>query len=199
MTPSNRLRSVETLFAAIHVTRLPLWRSAVGGLRARRLVIRVAPASLRHPPPLVAAYRFNEGGGDTLDRRFRTNNHGTPRQRTGLDRPRLARRRAEVRRQERSGLVKDASSLDLRTGMTIEAWVNPGGTDIAGPIAVKGRRERHEAAPLLHALHLADPSKSGLLMGVDHRTYSITGDTGFWTSGWRHIAGSTTARARVST
>ena len=74
------------------------------------------------PTGLVAAYGFDEPSGATATDSSGSGNTGTIRARPA---PRVARRRAVVRRVNDWVTVADSASLDLTTGMTLEAWVNP--------------------------------------------------------------------------
>ena len=78
------------------------------------------------PPPgvgLVGAYAFNEASGNTVTDSSSAGNNGTL---TGA--LRQAGRYGQALRFDSSGdwvTVNDSASLDLTSGMTVEAWVNP--------------------------------------------------------------------------
>ncbi len=80
------------------------------------------------PPPsgnLVAAYAFDEGSGTSVGDLSGNGNTGTV-QDSVLDDIRKVRQRA-LRSTARAQECRcpDAASLDLTSGMTLEAWVNP--------------------------------------------------------------------------
>jgi hypothetical protein len=160
------------------------------------------PATVRQPPALVAAYDFNEGSGSTLRDASGNNNHGTLT--NGPVWTRSGKFGGALTFDGRNDLVSinDSPSLNLRTGMTLEAWVNPGGAFDAGPILLKGGREsvasfKHlhpklkpqERTVLSYALFTAPLRRnSGALVGVGHKIYSVTSPAGLWTTSWRHVA-----------
>ena len=88
--------------------------------RGRRAVVPSGPL-----PGLVAAYGFDEGSGTTTADQSGQRQHGHAR-RTRPGRPRQVRQGALLQRHERLGRRSpDSNSLDLTTGMTLEAWVKP--------------------------------------------------------------------------
>jgi glucose/arabinose dehydrogenase len=76
------------------------------------------------PPGLVAAYGFNEGSGTTVSDASGTGNHGTA---TSTSWAPAGRYGTALSFNGSSSwvTVPDSPSLDLTTGVTLEAWVNP--------------------------------------------------------------------------
>jgi hypothetical protein len=85
-----------------------------------------APITIRIANRRVADYRFNEAAGrDVVDNSGR-GNHGRL-SLTGVSRVADAERGSVLQFSGSGGLVSvpDADSLDLKTGMTLQAWVKP--------------------------------------------------------------------------
>ena len=101
-------------------------RQPVDPVTASRTDRRRAPAPPQ-PSGLVAAYSFNGGSGSTL---ADSSGRGKRRNdlRPELDDGRQERRRPHLRWCQRPRHDADAASLDLTTGMTLEAWVRPTAT-----------------------------------------------------------------------
>jgi hypothetical protein len=96
----------------------------MGMLALSLLVHLVATAHAQAADGLVAAYGFNEGSGTAVTDASGTGNAGTTSGTTwataGRFGPGLSFNGSNA-----SVTVPDSSSLDLSTGMTLEAWVNP--------------------------------------------------------------------------
>ena len=75
-------------------------------------------------PGLVAAYGFDEGSGTTTADQAGNANTGTVANTTWSSR-RQVRQGPLLQRNELLGDGQQLTSLDLTTGMTVEAWVNP--------------------------------------------------------------------------
>jgi hypothetical protein len=76
------------------------------------------------PPGLVAAFAFDEGSGSTVSDASGTGNHGTILNATRTTNGRYGR--ALLFNGSSAWVsVADSASLDLTTGMTLEAWVQP--------------------------------------------------------------------------
>ena len=77
------------------------------------------------PSGLVAAYGFDEGTGTTDGRPLRQRQHGHARQRDLGRRPGKFNNALFFNGTNAWVTVPDSASLDLTTGMTLEAWVKP--------------------------------------------------------------------------
>ena len=86
------------------------------------LVLIAAPARAATGP--VAAYGFNEGTGSAVGDASGTGNNGTT-SGTTWDAGGKFGRALSFNGTNASVTVPDSNSLDLTTGMTLEAWVNP--------------------------------------------------------------------------
>ena len=76
------------------------------------------------PPGLVAAYGFDAGTGTTTADQSGNGNNGTVSNTTWSTTGKFGNA-LSFNGTNSSVTVPDSSSLDLTTGMTIEAWVNP--------------------------------------------------------------------------
>jgi glucose/arabinose dehydrogenase/PKD repeat protein len=94
----------------------------VGALCLAAVAIAAAPA--RAAGGLVAAYGFNEGTGTAIADASGTGNNGTASGTTWSAGGRFGAA-LSFNGTDGSVTVPDSSSLDLSTGMTLEAWVNP--------------------------------------------------------------------------
>ena len=85
------------------------------------------PAPSRTPPVtgLVAAYGFDTGTGTTITDQSGTGNNGTLTNATWTDAPANTDNALTFNGTNASVTIPDTNSLDLTTGMTLEAWVHP--------------------------------------------------------------------------
>jgi hypothetical protein len=90
---------------------------------ASSVSVTVANAGL--PPGLVASYGFEEGSGTTTADASGNNNQGTLTNGAGWAAAGKHGKAATFDGVNDFVSVADSSSLDLTTGMTLEAWVNP--------------------------------------------------------------------------
>jgi hypothetical protein len=94
--------------------------------------VAVTVSNIAPPPPtgLVASYNFNVGSGTSLADRSGTGNNGTIANGTWSA---TGHTGAALSFNGTNTLVSvaDSNSLDLTTGMTLEAWVNPSGLGTA--------------------------------------------------------------------
>ena len=100
------------------------FRSRMFAVAAIAVVAVLSPSSQGATPNLVAAYGFNEGSGTTVVDASGTGNNGTVSQTSWAAAGKFGGA-LTFNGTSSSVLVPDAASLDLTTGMTFEAWVNP--------------------------------------------------------------------------
>jgi hypothetical protein len=134
------------------------------------------------PPGLVAAYGFDERHGRRVRDESGRGNGGRVR---GARRTKVARSGRALAFDGHGDVVTvpDASSLDLGTGMTLEAWVRPTGRRPAWAAAVVKRRGRGQS----YALYARSPS--GRPVGVGGARRLRAGPRGAVRGGaWRHVA-----------
>ena len=165
-----------------------------------RLFAASLPASSNRVAKLVAAYHFDEGVGATLTDVSGRNHHGTL-----INGPAWTRQGKYGGALQFDGTddlvsIRHTASLDLRAGLTIEAWIDPRSGGIAGPIVVKGtpgsassflsrRHDPRHRADLSYALFTAPLlRRAGFVIGVDRKDYVIS-DARSFSTGWTHVAG----------
>jgi Concanavalin A-like lectin/glucanases superfamily/Fibronectin type III domain len=133
---------------------------------------------------LVAAYKFDEGSGTTVTDASGLGNHGTI---SGATRTTSGRYgRALVFDGVNDWVtIPDASSLDLTTGMTLEAWVYPTTTP-TGWRAVLVKEGSNSAPYYLYANSDAGPPAAGGLIGGAY--HDVYGGTRLVANTWAHLA-----------
>jgi concanavalin A-like lectin/glucanase superfamily protein/galactose oxidase-like protein/Big-like domain-containing protein len=143
--------------------------------------------SLQPPPPppppsgLVAAYGFNEGVGTQVADRSGSGNGGT-----------ILRAVWSSTGHTGSALsfgnnawvtVADAASLDLRTGMTLEAWVRPTSVSATRTVLYKERN-----SGLSYALFGSDAGADPRVSVRTNVDVIANGSTSIRTNTWTHLA-----------
>jgi hypothetical protein len=99
-------------------------RTVVGALALALTTTVLATASAQAATGLVAAYGFNEGTGAAVADASGTGNNGTTSGTTWATGGKFGSA-LSFNGTSASVTVPDSNSLDLVTGMTLEAWVNP--------------------------------------------------------------------------
>jgi fibronectin type 3 domain-containing protein len=156
-------------------------RDAAGNSAQSSVTVVVSNTS-QTPSGLVAAYGFNEGGGVQVTDASGQGNTGTISSATWVTAGKFG---AALSFNGTSSwvTVADAASLDLTTGMTIEAWVNP--------VADTGWRSvvlKESAAGLAYSLYSSN--NAALPAAVVHVNNDITvnGTAALALSTWTHLA-----------
>jgi len=143
-----------------------------------------APVRIRIANSAVAEYRFEEGTGTSVVDGSGRNNNGTIS--GGVTRVTDASRGRVLSFNGVDGLVTiaDAASLDLTSGMTLEAWVRPTSVDGWRNVIMKERGQG-----LSYALYANEdsgkPSGYARIAGSDE---SVQGKKRLTASAWSHLA-----------
>jgi hypothetical protein len=144
----------------------------------------IASSPSSNPSGLVAAYNFNEGSGTTLTDRSGGGRHGTIANATWTASGKYGR--ALTFNGYNSWVtVGDAPTLDLTTGMTLEAWVYPTTSSGARDVLIK-------EGPSMDIYNLYARNSQGLA-----ELYAYTPNGGNYTAegstvaayAWTHLAG----------
>jgi hypothetical protein len=147
------------------------------------VAITVNPAGPPPPPPgLVAAYSFNEGSGTTLIDRTGFGRTGTV---SGATWSTAGRNGGALSFDGINDIVTiaDHNSLDLTTGMTLEAWVRPSTVSNTRTVLMKNR-----SGGMAYALLAGDPAS--LPAGYVRTTsdQNVTGAAAIGVNVWTHLA-----------
>jgi hypothetical protein len=141
-------------------------------------------------PALVAAYSFNEGSGSTLTDVSGSGNHGEL-----LNGPSWTSDGKHGGALAFDGIddlvsIADAASLDLATGMTLEAWVRPARWSDWGVILAKGADspKKTDADPVYALRARGDHDRAEFALRVGDRTYEVKGEPKRAAGGWVHVA-----------
>ena len=137
-------------------------------------------ASRPRPPGLRAAYSFNEGSGTTVADASGTGNAGTIGTATWTTQGKFGNALSFNGTSARV-TVPDASSLDLTTAMTLEAWVNP--------TALGGWRDVVYKANDVYFLEGSTPSAGNPPSTGGTFGGEIVGQGGLALNTWSHLAG----------
>jgi len=156
-----------------------------GGARSHEIVAPASPttytASLKPEPGLVLAYGFEETSGSAATDSSPFANNGTLNGATSSASGKYGRALSFDGTNDRVD-VPDAASLDLTSGMTLEAWVKP--------TAVSGWRTalmKERGANLVYALY----ASNGAVPTTENFTStenSSPGTTGLALNTWTHLA-----------
>jgi hypothetical protein len=143
------------------------------------------PITITLANTVVADYRFNEGSGSTVIDASGHNNNGA--MSGGVSRVTDATRGRVLSFNGSSGLVSvaDADSLDLTTGMTLEAWVRPTAVDGWRTVLLK------EGDGLSYSLYANDPTGGSRPSGyvrIDDDDEAIRGRRRLAANTWSHLA-----------
>ena len=140
------------------------------------------------PPPsgLVGAYGFDEGAGTTARDFSGNNNNGTITGATWAGTPAAKFGNALTF----NGLnnyvsVPDSSSLDLTTGMTLEAWVRPTAAVNTWRTIVMKEQPSYYAYGMYAGTGTGVPSGNGMIGGTDR---DVRGAAGIPLNTWTHLA-----------
>jgi glucose/arabinose dehydrogenase len=162
-----------------------------GGTQTHNIVAPAAPATYTATysevavvPGLVAAYAFNEGSGATVVDSSGNGNHGTI---SGATRNSSGQYGAALDFDGTNDLVSvpDSSSLDLTSGMTVEAWVRPLTTSGWRTVVLKER-----PGDTVYALYSSnnDNGRPNSRIRVNGSNASVNGTSRLTTSVWTHLA-----------
>jgi Concanavalin A-like lectin/glucanases superfamily/Galactose oxidase-like, Early set domain/Bacterial Ig domain/Kelch motif len=156
-------------------------RDAAGNSSQAAVDVVVSNTS-QTPGGLVAAYSFNENGGVQVTDASGQGNTGTISSATWTTAGKFG---AALSFNGTSSwvTVADAASLDLSTGMTIEAWVNPGaGTGWRSVALKEGTNE------LAYALYSANNASRPAGFVHTNADVSVNGTSAVALSVWTHLA-----------
>jgi hypothetical protein len=148
--------------------------------------ITVSVSNTAPPPPtgLVASYGFNEGTGTKVTDLSGNGNNGTTRGTTWTTAGKYAGA-ATFDGTSSWVTVNDANTLDLTTGMTLEAWVYPTALGTGWRTVIL----KEKTGGLIYSLYANDSSQRALTQ------LNIGGDLNAWgttqlpLNTWSHIAG----------
>ena len=158
---------------------------ALAGFLALVAALSVAPGvHLNAAPTLVAAYNFNQGSGATLTDVSGNNNHGALT--NGPVWTTAGKYGGALTFDGINDLVSinDAPSLDLTTGMTLEAWVKP--STVSGWRTVVLKEIPGNLAYAMFANQSAQ--RPGAEIRVGSTTYNSSGTAALSTTAWTHLA-----------
>jgi PKD repeat protein len=148
--------------------------------------ITVSAASASSASGLVAAYNFEEASGATVVDASGKGNHGTI---SGAKRTTSGKFGSALSFNGTSNrvTVNDSASLDLTTGMTLEAWVYP--TTISGNRTVLVKENAPNSVYYLYANTADDSTNTPLGGGVFAGQYQFAhGGSMLATNAWSHVA-----------
>ena len=177
LTPTSALAATTTYTATV-TTGV---RDTAGNALANSVGWSFTTAS--GPTGLVLAYGFGEGGGGSATDASGNGNTGTVAGATWTPTGKSGSALSFDGVNDRVN-VADAASLDLTTGMTLEAWVNP--------TAVSGYRTvllKEAAGGLAYALYAGDDaSRPNVWISVGGNDWGATGSTALALNTWTHLA-----------
>jgi len=166
-------------------------RDAAGNTTTSAAVaVTVSNSSPPPPPPpppsgsgLVAAYSFNENTGSTVHDASGNNNTGTI---SAAQWTSSGRYGSALSFNGASSIltVADSPTLDLTTGLTLEAWVNPSATP-QGWQAVLFKEMPGDGAYFLYRSGYGPVPVAGIFSGVERQ---ILGTSGPGVNTWTHLA-----------
>ena len=145
-----------------------------------------APAPAPAPTGLVAAYAFNEGSGSSADDLSGSDNTGSVLD--GATWASSGRFGGALAFNGSSGSVKvaDSASLDLTTGMTLEAWVRPAALTGWSCVILKERPEASHLSYELSANTSSDKPSAFIWVGSAER--GVFGGGKLPPATWSHLA-----------
>ncbi len=135
------------------------------------------------PAGLVAAYGFDEGAGSTTADQSGTGNTGTVANTTWSATGRFGKA-LSFNGSSSWVTVADAASLDLTTGMTLEAWVNPTTLNSWNTVVLK-EQPGYYAYGLYANTGSNRPSANAFVAGDDK---DVRGTAAVATGTWTHLA-----------
>jgi hypothetical protein len=157
-----------------------------GGNTTTSASVTVTVSNTAPPPPtgLVAAYNFNAGSGTALSDRSGTGNNGT-----------IANGTWSIAGHSGGALsfngtstlvtVPDSNSLDLTTGMTLEAWVNPSALGATAWRNVIFKEQTGNMVYSLYAHQGSAPLGQVFIGGVER---NAVGTSAIALNAWTHLA-----------
>lgn len=144
-----------------------------------------APVTIKIANTPVADYRFNEGSGTTVLDASGHNNNGS--MNSGVTRVSDATRGQVLSFNGSNGMVTiaDANSLDLTTGITLEAWVRPTSVDGWRTVILK-----EVSGGLSYSLYANDDDadKPAGYVRIDSVEEKVRGKKRLTANAWAHIA-----------
>ena len=135
---------------------------------------------------LVAAYNFDEGMGTTVTDLSGNGNNGVISGATWTMQGKFGNA-LNFDGISNWVTVNDADSLDLTTGMTLEAWVFPTATPTYWTTAIV--KERPEVSSLVYGLFPGSPSNLPLLDVSTDFVHELYGPSAVPINTWTHLAG----------
>ena len=138
------------------------------------------------PPGLVAAYGLDAGVGSAVADQSGNGNNGTLTNATwaGASAGRYGNA-LSFNGTNASVSIPDSASLDLTTGMTIEAWVRPAGLGNQYRTVVLKEQPGYYAYGLYGATDNGRPSGNGMIGGIDRE---VRGTGALPLDTWTHLA-----------
>jgi hypothetical protein len=144
-------------------------------------VTTLAASSL--PPGLVAAYAFNEGAGNTVTDASGNGNAGTISAATWTTQGKFGNA-LSFNGVNALIAIAGSSSLNVTTGMTLEAWIYPTATQSGWRTIM----QREAEAYYLNASTDAGPLRPGGGANISGNGNIVTGPTASPVNGWTHVA-----------
>jgi PKD repeat protein len=136
-----------------------------------------------HRSGLVAAYNFNEGSGTRLNDVSGRGNHGTISGATWTTSGRYGRALFFDGTNDWV-TVNDSSSLDLSSGMTLEAWVYPTRTPTSRTTVLL----KEQPSNLAYALYAGSSSNRPMGYVYNSSSQGLSGNSALPLNTWTHIA-----------
>ncbi|HEX5474874.1 MAG TPA: N,N-dimethylformamidase beta subunit family domain-containing protein [Vicinamibacterales bacterium] len=131
---------------------------------------------------LVAAYAFDEGAGTTTADQSGNGNTGTLANTTWTSTGKFGQALA-FNGSNAWVTVQDSASLDLTTGMTLEAWVNP-----TVQSSWRAALLKETASGLAYALYSSNSSRPALYLNTGGSDAGLSGIASLPLNAWSHLA-----------
>ena len=159
-------------------------RDASGNQQLSGDISVVVSNTVQTPTGLVAAYGFNESSGTTATDSSGTGNNGTITRGQFNRQPGGFGSALSFNGTSNWVTVPDSPTLDLTTGLTIEAWINPSTVTGWRTVALK-----EAANNLSYALYLGNNAqRPGGWLSANGTDYAVTGTTNMVANAWTHLA-----------
>ena len=159
-----------------------------GGTQSHGIVVPtvnqnyVATFETAFPPGLVAAYSFNEGAGTTVIDASGNSNTGSISGATWTTQGKFGN--ALMFNGSDRVTVNDSNSLDLISGMTLEAWVYPTATPTTWSTAIM----KEQSGDLAYTLYAGSPANRPNVYVFTNGQQGVAGPAALPLNTWSHLA-----------